>query len=59
MKNKQKTSQMTKIVLLVSFLILLGRLIYAIPGAIEHHAQKKQLQMPPETTQPVSAPQNP
>lgn len=33
---------MTRIVLLVSFLILAVRLLYVLPGAIEHHKQKKQ-----------------
>jgi hypothetical protein len=33
---------MTRIVLLVSFIILTGRLIYVVPAAFEHHQQKKQ-----------------
>ncbi|WP_338557468.1 YfgG family protein [Erwinia sp. E_sp_B04_7] len=41
-RKRQKTSRMTRIVLLVSFIILVGRLIYVVPGAIEHHQQKKQ-----------------
>jgi len=32
---------MTRIVLLISFFILVGRLIFIIPGAIEHHQQKQ------------------
>nr|WP_234473260.1 YfgG family protein [Erwinia sp. S63] len=32
---------MTRIILLISFFILVGRLIFIIPGAIEHHQQKK------------------
>lgn len=32
---------MTRIILFVSFIILIGRLIYVVPGAIEHHQQKK------------------
>ncbi|WP_428943740.1 YfgG family protein [Pantoea sp. FN060301] len=40
--KRKKTSQMTRIVLLVSFIILAGRLIFVVPGAIEHHQQKKQ-----------------
>ncbi|MGE9552344.1 YfgG family protein [Erwinia amylovora] len=41
-RKRQKTSRMTRIVLLVSFIILVGRLIYVVPGAIAHHQQKKQ-----------------
>ncbi|QKJ88197.1 DUF2633 domain-containing protein [Paramixta manurensis] len=40
-RRRQKTGLMTRIILLISFLILLGRLLYTIPGAIEHHQQKK------------------
>nr|WP_071995370.1 YfgG family protein [Pantoea sp. IMH] len=40
--KRKKTSQMTRIVLLVSFIILAGRLLFVVPGAIEHHQQKKQ-----------------
>nr|WP_075181611.1 YfgG family protein [Pantoea sp. 1.19] len=56
MKRQQKTGLMTRIVLLISFLILLGRLLYAIPGAIEHRQQKQQAQSAPATSlsvQPV------
>ncbi|MGB9095486.1 YfgG family protein [Erwinia sp.] len=41
-RKRRKTSHMTRIVLLVSFIILVGRLIFVVPGAIEHHQQKKQ-----------------
>ncbi|WP_312239793.1 YfgG family protein [Pantoea sp.] len=40
-RRRQKTGTMTRIVLLISFIILLSRLIFTIPGAIEHHQQKK------------------
>lgn len=40
-RRRHKTSNMTRIVLFISFLILAGRLIFIIPGAIEHHQQKK------------------
>jgi len=30
---------MSRIILLISFFILVGRLIFIIPGAIEHHQQ--------------------
>ncbi|WP_336803747.1 YfgG family protein [Erwinia aphidicola] len=42
-KKRQKTGSMTRVILLVSFIILLGRLIFVVPGAIEHHQQKKRL----------------
>jgi len=44
---------MTRIVLLISFIILLGRLIYTIPGAIEHHQQKKATQETPALRTPA------
>ncbi|MBP2198679.1 YfgG family protein [Erwiniaceae bacterium L1_54_6] len=40
-RRRPKTGSMTRIVLLISFFILVGRLIFTIPGAIEHHQQKK------------------
>nr|WP_234472058.1 MULTISPECIES: YfgG family protein [Erwiniaceae] len=40
-RKRQKTGTITRIILFVSFIILLGRLIYVVPGAIEHHKQKK------------------
>ncbi|WP_442897176.1 YfgG family protein [Erwinia sp. CGal63] len=49
-RKRRKTSRMTRIVLLVSFIILAARLIYVLPGAIEHHKQKKQ-----ETVLPASS----
>ena len=47
-RKQRKTSRMTRIVLLVSFIILAARLLYVLPGAIEHHKQKQQ-----ETTVPA------
>lgn len=41
-RKHRKTGRMTRIVLLVSFIILAARLLYVLPGAIEHHQQKKQ-----------------
>jgi len=41
LQKRQKTGTLTRIILFVSFIILLGRLIYVVPGAIEHHQQKK------------------
>ncbi len=49
----KKTGRMTRIVLLISFIILLGRLIYTIPGAIEHHQQKKATQETPALRTPA------
>jgi len=46
-KKRQKTGSMTRVILLVSFIILLGRLIFVVPGAIEHHQQKKLLPATP------------
>ncbi|WP_114193269.1 YfgG family protein [Edaphovirga cremea] len=46
---RRKTNiQMTKIVLVISFIILFGRMIYAGVGAIFHHQdkQKNQIEQP-------------
>ncbi|WP_437613718.1 YfgG family protein [Erwinia sp. V71] len=51
----KKTGRITRVVLLVSFIILLGRLIYTIPGAIEHHQQKKAAQETPALSTPPPA----
>jgi hypothetical protein len=45
---------MTRIVLLISFIILLGRLLYVLPGAIEHHQEKKGTMDTSVVTQPAS-----
>lgn len=41
-RRPRKTSHITKIVLLVSFIILVARLVYVFPGALADHQQKKQ-----------------
>ncbi|CNE05859.1 Protein of uncharacterised function (DUF2633) [Yersinia nurmii] len=41
MRNK-KSTQLTKIILLVSFIILFGRLLYAAIAAIPHHQERNQ-----------------
>ncbi|WP_071819164.1 YfgG family protein [Erwinia tasmaniensis] len=41
LRKRNKTSHLTRVILLVSFIILLARLIYVVPGAIQHHQQKK------------------
>ena len=53
-RRRQKTGLMTRIILLISFLILLGRLLYTIPGAIEHHQQKQTLPEPVVISTPTS-----
>ncbi|NHB91372.1 DUF2633 domain-containing protein [Photorhabdus cinerea] len=40
--NKKKQSQITKLVLLISFLILFGRFIYSPIAALDHHQKNKQ-----------------
>ncbi|WP_237385133.1 YfgG family protein [Xenorhabdus sp. Sc-CR9] len=42
MKKKKKSVQITKLILLISFLILFGRLIYSFMAALEHHQQTQQ-----------------
>lgn len=49
-RRRPKTSSFTRIVLLISFIILFSRLIFILPAAFEHHQQKKAA---PEST-PVS-----
>ncbi|CAI0713354.1 YfgG family protein [Serratia ficaria] len=39
--RKKTTGQMTKIVLFISFIILVGRLLYAAVVAVPHHQEKK------------------
>lgn len=46
-RRHKKNGQMTRIVLLISFIILVARLAWTIPGAIEHHQQKKAIPEPP------------
>nr|WP_205297224.1 YfgG family protein [Pantoea multigeneris] len=43
---------MTRIVLLISFLILFSRLIFILPAAFEHHQQKNSA--PPATSTVLS-----
>ncbi|MGK3143307.1 YfgG family protein [Pantoea sp. C2G6] len=40
-RRRQKTGTMTRIVLLISFIILFSRLIFILPAAFEHHQQQK------------------
>ncbi|EOS96262.1 YfgG family protein [Erwinia tracheiphila] len=41
-RKHKKTGRMARIILLVSFIILIGRLVYVITGAIDQQQQKKQ-----------------
>ncbi|RPE02262.1 DUF2633 family protein [Candidatus Pantoea deserta] len=40
-RRRPRTSSFTRIVLLISFIILVSRLIFILPAAFEHHQQKK------------------
>ncbi|PNS11356.1 DUF2633 domain-containing protein [Mixta theicola] len=54
LRKRRKTGRLTRIVLLISFIILFGRLLFVLPGAFQHHQDKKvdvELLM---TTQPAS-----
>lgn len=52
-RRRHKTSRMTRIVLLISFILLLGRLLYVLPGAFQHHQDKKEHAEVPAITQPA------
>nr|WP_255434171.1 YfgG family protein [Pantoea sp. WMus005] len=41
---------MTRIVLLISFIILFSRLIFILPAAFEHHQQQKAISEPVAVT---------
>nr|WP_218926728.1 YfgG family protein [Mixta gaviniae] len=45
---------MTRVVLLISFILLLGRLLYVLPGAFQHHQDKKEQAEAPVATQPAT-----
>ncbi|QHB31769.1 DUF2633 family protein [Yersinia canariae] len=42
--KKRPSTQLTKIILLVSFLILFGRLLYAGIASISHHQERREEQ---------------
>jgi hypothetical protein len=44
--RRKPTGLMTKIVLLISFIILVGRLLYAAMVAIPHHQEKSMKPLP-------------
>ena len=45
-RRRQKTGTMTRIVLLISFIILFSRLIFILPADFEHHQQQKTIPEP-------------
>lgn len=45
--RKKTTGQMTKIVLFISFIILVGRLLYAAVVAVPHHQESRPLRKTP------------
>lgn len=55
-RHQKKNSQITRIVLFISFIILFGRLIYAIPAAVEHYQQTK---TPADAPSPMLSPHLP
>ncbi|CFQ31058.1 MULTISPECIES: YfgG family protein [Yersinia] len=42
--KRRPSTQLTKIILLVSFLILFGRLLYAAVASISHHQERREAQ---------------
>ncbi|MFU2318560.1 YfgG family protein [Rahnella sp. PCH160] len=46
--SRKSNIKMTKIVLSISFIILLGRLVYSAIGAYSHHQTQKQTETPAE-----------
>ncbi|AUX94384.1 YfgG family protein [Mixta gaviniae] len=53
-RRRHKTGRMTRVVLLISFILLLGRLLYVLPGAFQHHQDKKEQAEAPVATQPAT-----
>ena len=54
LRKRRKTGRMTRIVLFISFIILAGRLLFVLPGAFQHHQEKKANAEPPIVIQPAS-----
>ncbi|ARJ42792.1 hypothetical protein B1H58_12660 [Pantoea alhagi] len=54
LRKRRKTGRMTRIVLLISFIILIGRLLFVLPGAFQHHQDKKTNAGEPITIQPIN-----
>ncbi|CNK24155.1 Protein of uncharacterised function (DUF2633) [Yersinia enterocolitica] len=42
--KRRPSTQLTKIILLVSFLILFGRLLYAAIASVSHHQERREAQ---------------
>ncbi|ARF49261.1 MULTISPECIES: YfgG family protein [Pantoea] len=40
-RRRKKSVSMTRVVLLISFIILFSRLVFILPAAFEHHQQKQ------------------
>jgi hypothetical protein len=53
--RRRTNVSMTKIVLAISFIILLGRMIYAGIGAISHHQEKQLIQPDRAAVQTIPA----
>lgn len=53
LRKRRKTGGMTRIVLFISFIILAGRLLFVLPGAFQHHQDKKASADVPLITQPA------
>ncbi|AJJ11731.1 hypothetical protein CH64_1427 [Yersinia rohdei] len=47
--RRRPSTQLTKIILLVSFLILFGRLLYAGIASVSHHQERRQAQQLEQT----------
>lgn len=54
LRKRRKTGRMTRIVLFISFIILAGRLLFVLPGAFQHHQDKKANAELPMVSQPAS-----
>lgn len=54
LRKRHKTGRMTRIVLLISFILLFGRLLFVLPGAFQHHQNKKVNAELPMIIQPAS-----
>ncbi|MBS0970565.1 DUF2633 domain-containing protein [Chimaeribacter arupi] len=51
--RRRTNVRMTKIVLAISFIFLLGRMIYAGIGAVTHHQEKRLIPLDHTTTQTI------
>ncbi|AHF76265.1 hypothetical protein Sant_1196 [Sodalis praecaptivus] len=58
MRRRPTTGRMTRWILLISFIILVGRLLYATVGAWHHH-QNKRVTPAEQTVKPTPPPERP